>query len=69
MATKRFRFLPYDMTRCFGVGCKSKARCARHKQIDMDREAADGTERRIPYTSTLIDKETDTCEMRIEYET
>ena len=69
MATRRFRFLPYDMTRCFGVGCKSKARCDRHKQIELDKEADDGVERRIPYTTTLIDKDTDTCDMRIEYET
>lgn len=57
------------MTRCFGVGCTSKARCDRHKQIELDKEADDGVERRIPYTTTLIDKDTDTCDMRIEYET
>ena len=69
MATRRFRFLPYDISRCYGEGCRTKETCSRHKQIDMDREAADETERRIPYTLTMIDRDTDTCEMRIDYET
>jgi hypothetical protein len=66
MVTRNFRFLPYDMTRCYGVGCSKKEQCRRHTQIEADRKVTDGVERRIPYTTTLIDKDTDECNMRIE---
>ena len=64
MVTRSFRFLPYDVTRCHGKGCNEKEGCKRYTQIELDRE--DMSERRVSYYETLIDKETDTCEMRIE---
>lgn len=66
MVTRTYKFLSYDKTRCFGNGCLSKATCSRYKQIEMDREADDGTERRLSYIATGIDKESDTCSIRIE---
>jgi hypothetical protein len=66
MGTKNFRFLPYDMARCYGKGCSKKEQCRRHTQIEADRQVTDGIERRISYTTTLIDKDTDECNMRIE---
>jgi hypothetical protein len=66
MATRSFRFLSYDMARCHGKGCNEKEGCRRHTQIELDKE--DTSERRISYYETLIDKDTDTCEMRITNE-
>jgi hypothetical protein len=64
MVTRSFRFLPYDVTRCHGKGCNEKEGCRRHTQIELDIEA--GSTRKPSYCETLIDKDTDTCEMRIE---
>jgi hypothetical protein len=54
------------MARCHGKGCNEKEGCRRHTQIELDKE--DTSERRISYYETLIDKDTDTCEMRITNE-
>jgi hypothetical protein len=54
------------MARCYGAGCSKKEQCRRHTQIEADRQVTDGIERRISYTTTLIDKDTDECNMRIE---
>ncbi len=64
MVTRTYKFLSYDKTRCFGDGCLSKSTCSRYKQIELDKE--DDTERRISYIATGIDKESDTCSIRIE---
>ena len=64
MGMTNFRFLPYDRARCYGKGCNEKEGCQRHTQIELDKEDANAL--RVSYYETLIDKDTDTCEMRIE---
>lgn len=66
MAIQSFHFLSYDKARCFGKGCNEKEGCRRHTQIELDKE--DTSERWASYYETLIDKDTDTCEMRIANE-
>ena len=63
MAAYSFSFLPLDYARCLGEGCRQRKHCARHSQIERDKEV-DGLI--VSYTATLIDRETDSCDMRIE---
>ena len=38
MGTYKFRSLPYDVARCYGTNCILKDTCARHRQIDLDKQ-------------------------------
>jgi hypothetical protein len=38
MATYKVRSLPRDTARCEGSNCRQKNQCARHTQIEKDRE-------------------------------
>ena len=64
MASYSFAFLPYDYTRCYGAGCMTREGCARFKQVEKDKEV--DTPFMGSYTTTLIDRETDKCTMRME---
>lgn len=64
MATKTFKFLSYDTTRCMGANCQSKITCARFTQIEKDK--GDKRAIRLSYIASGVDKETDECSIRIE---
>lgn len=64
MASYSFAFLPFDYVRCHGEGCTGRISCARYKQIEKDKDVTEPY--RTSYTTSLIDRETDQCTMRIE---
>lgn len=53
-----------DQSRCYGTNCEEKARCLRHGQIRMDKDRDDV--RLLSYTSTLVDRDSGYCQMKIE---
>lgn len=38
MVTYKARFLPRDIARCLGNNCNQKEACARHTQIELDKQ-------------------------------
>jgi len=59
------RSLTNDTSRCYGVGCRSKAQCMRYAQIEQDvKTGDDGTW--VSYIATMIDRDSGHCSMRIE---
>jgi len=63
---RRFASLPFDVARCVGTNCTLRKSCARHKQIDRDRQNASpkNDHSRVVMTDALLNG--GPCEIRIE---